>query len=131
MSGGGGEYEVGTTYTGFALNVTTTNQTACEGDSGGPVIRNGKVIGVISTGDEHCLVRNYIHAAYVLPAMLAAVDADGDGVSDAYDNCPTKPNANQANCDEGEESQLGQQKLGDVCDPDPCVHNMGVRLRRP
>lgn len=37
-------------------------------------------------------------------------DADGDGVADPYDNCPTVPNADQANNDGDSE--------GDVCDLD-------------
>jgi thrombospondin type 3 repeat protein/beta-propeller repeat-containing protein len=40
----------------------------------------------------------------------AAVDADGDGVPDASDNCPTVFNPDQANND--------GDALGDVCDPD-------------
>lgn len=38
------------------------------------------------------------------------VDGDGDGVADASDNCPTTPNANQADQD--------GDNVGDVCDPD-------------
>lgn len=38
-------------------------------------------------------------------------DLDGDGVLNADDNCPTKPNANQANED--------GDAFGDVCDPCP------------
>lgn len=37
-------------------------------------------------------------------------DTDGDGVTDDQDNCPTTPNAGQANND--------GDALGDVCDPD-------------
>jgi Zn-dependent metalloprotease len=37
-------------------------------------------------------------------------DGDGDGVADAYDNCPTVPNADQANFD--------GDAQGDACDPD-------------
>lgn len=41
---------------------------------------------------------------------LAPPDADGDGVADATDNCPTVANADQANND--------GDALGDACDPD-------------
>ena len=37
-------------------------------------------------------------------------DTDGDGVADALDNCPSTPNAGQANLD--------GDSLGDACDPD-------------
>lgn len=40
----------------------------------------------------------------------APPDADGDGVADATDNCPTVANPTQANTD--------NDALGDVCDPD-------------
>ncbi|MDG2054974.1 MAG: lamin tail domain-containing protein [Phycisphaerales bacterium] len=42
-------------------------------------------------------------------------DADGDGVPDATDNCPTIPNADQADCD--------QDSIGDACqiDADPSL----------
>lgn len=36
-------------------------------------------------------------------------DSDGDGLADAWDNCPTVPNADQANAD--------GDATGDVCDP--------------
>jgi hypothetical protein len=43
-------------------------------------------------------------------ATTASLDADGDGVLDANDNCPTVSNADQANND--------GDSLGDACDPD-------------
>ena len=42
--------------------------------------------------------------------MSACADADGDGVLDGNDNCPTTSNANQANFD--------NDSMGDACDPD-------------
>ena len=41
---------------------------------------------------------------------VAIVDADGDGVPDASDNCPATPNPGQANMD--------GDSMGDACDPD-------------
>ncbi|MBK7876545.1 MAG: pre-peptidase C-terminal domain-containing protein [Planctomycetes bacterium] len=42
-------------------------------------------------------------------------DADGDNVADCFDNCPTDPNADQANAD--------GDGFGDVCDNCPLVPN--------
>jgi hypothetical protein len=42
-------------------------------------------------------------------------DADKDGVADALDNCPTKPNSNQLNSD--------SDALGDLCDNCPMIAN--------
>ncbi len=47
-------------------------------------------------------------------------DADGDGVPDAIDNCPTTYNPNQANRDSLNAfiNFPGSDSLGDACDPD-------------
>jgi hypothetical protein len=47
--------------------------------------------------------------AYEFGGPLAA-DADGDGIRDQCDNCPTVPNPDQADCD--------GDGLGDACEPD-------------
>jgi hypothetical protein len=62
------------------------------------------------------------------------IDSDGDGISDAIDNCPNVPNVNQADTDhdgmgdacDNCPSNCNVQQLdadgdgiGDVCDPDP------------
>ena len=44
-------------------------------------------------------------------------DGDGDGVSDACDNCPADSNANQVDADHDE--------LGDACDTCPTLYNPG------
>jgi hypothetical protein len=46
----------------------------------------------------------------VIVASDAEVDADGDGVNDAADNCPSHANADQ--------SDIDHDGRGDVCDPD-------------
>ncbi len=47
------------------------------------------------------------------------MDSDGDGVTDADDNCPEQPNADQADRD--------GDHVGDVCDPSPDVKNYALR----
>ena len=47
---------------------------------------------------------------YVAELTCEITDTDGDGVIDAGDNCPTTPNADQANND--------GDPQGDVCDAD-------------
>ena len=44
-------------------------------------------------------------------------DQDGDGICDTMDNCPTVPNADQANSNDDAERLLGKPALGDACDP--------------
>ena len=45
-----------------------------------------------------------------IPAPGACIDADGDAVADAIDNCPSVPNAGQSDVD--------MDRLGDGCDTD-------------
>jgi len=110
----------GISYQGFTL-VPGPN-TTCNGDSGGPVLLNGKIIGVTSSGNCGLGATDYQHTAYIVPELLAYVDADSDGVGIGLDNCPTTPNADQTNCNAVSESQ----PLGDACDPNPCVYAGGV-----
>jgi hypothetical protein len=104
--------------------VPINSQNLCGGDSGGPVIRDGRLIGINSGCDDICTAYATSYGSFVVPSLLVAVDGDGDGVPNSIDNCPSVPNADQKNCDDGEEP-IGQ-KVGDACDPNPCVHNMGV-----
>jgi len=113
----------------------TENQQVFGGDSGGPVLRNDKVIGVISgfakqgyygyQGDYYgcenpstdplaCLAR----AAYIDTALITQVDGDHDGIGSTTDNCPSDPNIEQRDCDE--------DNVGDACDPDPCLYIQDV-----
>jgi hypothetical protein len=57
-------------------------------------------------------------------------DADGDGVSDALDNC-ILPNPDQANCDERDDvrDDTPLRFRGDACDPDRCV-DLATRVSR-
>jgi hypothetical protein len=71
------------------------------------------------------------------------IDSDGDGISDANDNCPNVPNVNQADidhdgmgdaCDNCPDNCNVQQLdadgdgIGDVCDPDPRCGGCGQDL---
>ena len=60
---------------------------------------------------------------YAITFQLAPRDADGDGVADASDNCPTVANADQRDTD--------GDGLGDECDPTPgstpgCAGGLGT-----
>ena len=68
--------------------------------------------GLINVGDgadSDVFVDNVINGSIVVGAG-ACTDADGDGVPDASDNCPSVANSNQANFD--------GDSMGDACDPD-------------
>ena len=62
--------------------------------------------GYFKVGYGECAVEQYAVYAY----LEADIDADGDGVADPSDNCPTVPNPTQLDTD--------GDGLGDVCDPD-------------
>jgi len=105
----------------FRLRPTQLDQYMMPGDCGGPVILDGKIIGVLVAYDgEH-----NSYAAYLLPSLWQTIDQDGDGVSDGADNCPAVANASQANCDRAEEA-VAQDYKGDACDPDPCLYLRGT-----
>ncbi|HET9476031.1 MAG TPA: thrombospondin type 3 repeat-containing protein, partial [Dehalococcoidia bacterium] len=68
--------------------------------------------GLINVGDgadSDVFVDNVVNGAIVVGSGTCT-DADGDGVPDTNDNCPTVANANQANFD--------GDSQGDACDPD-------------
>jgi Domain of unknown function (DUF5122) beta-propeller/Thrombospondin type 3 repeat len=75
------------------------------------LLPDGRIVaaGTTSAGPSP---QNFALARYV----AAPADADGDGVPDADDNCPTTPNPDQADSD--------FDGLGDACDPEftstPC-----------
>lgn len=48
-------------------------------------------------------------------------DTDGDTYPDDCDNCPTRANADQANCNAGWEAANHLDEDGDACDADLCV----------
>jgi len=57
-----------------------------------------------------CVTSGSLNLAKLFPTG-GAVDSDGDGVSDATDNCPTTANADQGDCD--------ADGLGNACDNTP------------
>jgi hypothetical protein len=61
----------------------------------------------------------------LVTAVTTTVDGDGDGVSDDLDNCPTTPNAGQADSD--------GDRVGDLCDvePVPCAPAPLLGCRSP
>ena len=53
-----------------------------------------------------------------MTAVATTVDGDGDGVPDDLDNCPTTPNAAQADSD--------GDRVGDLCDVEPVAVRPGA-----
>ncbi len=65
---------------------------------------------------------------YAITFQFAPVDADGDGVADGGDNCPTVANPDQRDTD--------GDGIGDACDPTPgstpgCVEGLGQLASNP
>lgn len=50
-------------------------------------------------------------------------DADGDGITDGCDNCPTVPNEDQADTTELDMPGVTIDGVGDACDPHPDLEN--------
>ena len=65
----------------------------------------------VTDGDRGlAILRNWL-------AGLAVADADGDGVLDSFDNCPTTANAGQADAD--------GDGVGDACETQGCCGAAG------
>lgn len=64
----------------------------------------------------HDGIRSWLEpgVSFTFPYTLGPPDADSDGVADSADNCPSTPNADQANAD--------GDSLGDACDSDPAIN---------
>lgn len=109
----------GATEQGYSVFSLSTGGTTniCAGDSGGPILRNGKIIGVVSSATIGCTTSESSYAGYLVPDLRQVTDTDGDGISNSADNCPNR-NADQSNCDGA--------GGGDACDPHPCIYNLGV-----
>lgn len=110
------------------------NDGACQGDSGGPALdAAGYVLGALSRGGQGCSTPVYTGAygwrdwlrqmgrraadaggyephTWVTDGSLGPPppDTDGDGAADPYDNCPDRPNPDQADLD--------YDGHGDLCD---------------
>src|SRR4051794_36876377 len=69
----------------------------------------------VYAGTLACLTSVLFFAGGCPPMTAVLQDADGDGVADRDDNCPTVNNPNQADAD--------GDGLGDVCDNCPNVAN--------
>jgi len=125
----GGNYQYlaeGTVYTGFRLERLPDAESGlieagnCSGDSGGAVLLDNKLIGVIASTTAVCSDGSgsggHGTAAFIAPNLLAAVDSDKDGVANEVDNCPTVPNADQYKSNSYWEALL-VDNLGDACNP--------------
>ncbi|MEA2460574.1 MAG: hypothetical protein QOH90_751, partial [Actinomycetota bacterium] len=112
-----GSFETGTTQVSVSIAASAfagfsygCYQTA--GDGAGFYISAETGHGTVAT----LTIRDAAHPNY---DCASKVDSDGDGLTDAEDNCPADPNANQADADgDGE---------GDVCDYD--TDSDGDRIR--
>ncbi|MFT3766197.1 MAG: DNRLRE domain-containing protein [Minicystis sp.] len=71
-----------------------------------PNVLDGCIVDVAGSGDP-----SYAGAGLGVAPPTLVLDFDGDGLLDSQDNCPTVPNADQADTDD--------DGLGDVCDPNP------------
>jgi hypothetical protein len=99
-------------YYDYAYSLMTQQNDATGQFSAQSVRNNGTT--VINHG---CWDARVCHSYAILVLQRAVggvcVDGDGDGICDADDNCPTTPNADQADAD--------GDGVGDVCDN--CVNN--------
>jgi hypothetical protein len=99
-----------------------TGSHICDGDSGGPMLANERVVSVLS-GASTDAVGPAVGLAYDW-LMANGLDVDGDGIQAALDNCEDVANPDQADADDN--------GIGDACQDtdtdgvldivDPCPH---------
>ncbi len=105
-------------YVGFRVK-PIGNQPPCFGDSGGALVLNGKLVGLVSTSNGNggsCDPKKPFWASFIDKQLIDTVDLDGDGTINDTDNCPNTPNADQADSDDLDPTK------GDACDPQVVVN---------
>ena len=79
-------------------------------------------------GTGHCGTGSLEAGATITPESLPPFDADGDGIVDSLDNCPTVANPDQADCDHngvGDACQAGNVDCNGNGIPDYCDISSG------
>jgi hypothetical protein len=133
------------TYAGFQICGTTCYAWSVSGTSGGTITQTGLYTAGDKPGKDIVTVtdpcNNNVSASAVVTVIEQGLDTDGDGISDAADNCPNKPNGptlgtcisesgiagatclNDDDCGTGtcsmDQEDTDVDGVGDVCDSCP------------
>ncbi len=103
------------------------------GDSGGPLLVNNAIVGVISSltyrtpcsyGDGYDVFSSIVSNQKIFTKLFTCAkngnDADCDGIPDSKDDCPSTPDPEQNNANKDIEDATGKgTELGNACDPTP------------